>query len=115
MGRVALLDRLPGEDDRVRVERAPVVELHVAAQLEHPLRRLVLADLPRLGEPGDERRGTVAAREVPRDEGLVDLVADEAEALEAVVGLAAAVRDVARGHADPERALRAGSASEGEE
>src|SRR5262249_44365860 len=61
--------------------------------------------LPRLGEAGHQWRQAVAAREIPRDEGLVDLVADEAEALEAIVGLAARVGNVAGRHADAERAL----------
>ena len=46
------------------------------------LRGRVLADVPRLGEPGHERGQPVAPGQVPRDQGLVDLVADEAEAFE---------------------------------
>src|SRR4030095_11617477 len=57
----------------------------------------------------------VAPCEVPSDEGLVDLVPDEAEPFEAVVGLTAAVRDVARAHADAQGALGVDRAGEGQE
>jgi hypothetical protein len=109
-----VLDRVVREQHGVGVERAAVVELHVSAQLEDPFLRIALAHLPRFREPGHQRGQLVALREVPGDEGLVDLVADEAEALEAVVRLAAGIGDVGRGHADPQRAFRRSTARERE-
>jgi hypothetical protein len=94
-----------GEHHRVRVEGAAVVELHVLAQLEDPLFRIGLAHFPRLREAGHQRRQFVALPEVPVDERLVDLIAHEPKALEAVVGLPTRIRDVGRGHADAQRAF----------
>ena len=103
--RVLLLDGLVGEDDGVGVEGTAIVERDTTAELEHPLRRRVLAHFPRLRESGYQGRQPIAAAQIPRDQRLVDLVADESEPLEAVVGLAARVGNVAGCHADAQRAL----------
>src|SRR5262249_13731414 len=109
-----VLDRVEREQHGVGIEGAAVVEFHVSAQLEDPLLRIALADLPGFGEPGHQRGQLVTPREVPVDERLVDLVADEAEALEAVVRLAAGVGNVGRGHTDPQGAFRPSASRERE-
>src|SRR4029450_6195947 len=83
--RVLLLDRLEREDDRVGGEWAAVVERYALPEREHPPGGRVFTHPPGSGEAGYQRGQAVAPGQVPRDQGLVDLIAHESEAFEAVV------------------------------
>src|SRR5947207_8060960 len=86
--------------------------LHTLTQGENPTLVVGFIDMPLGGETRFDVGGLLAGPgEVPQNQRIVEIVADEAVALEALIGIAGRYRNVAGGHADgqcPCR-LRAGS------
>jgi hypothetical protein len=103
--RLVIQDLVEVPDHGVGLEVAAVVELHVAAQRDHPARGVALVDFPARGEAGHEHRRLIGRRQVPIDQPVIDRVAHEAHALAALVGLAGRQRHVGCGHADAQGAL----------
>ena len=97
---VLVEDALEVPDHGVGVEIRAVVELHALPQMEDPGLLVVRRLLPFLGQARPQGGELVGLGEVEQDHALEDREAQEAHALEAVVGHAGRGRDVRRRHGD---------------
>ncbi len=89
--------------------------LDALAQREDPALVVGLVDMPFGGEARLDVARLVAARQIPQHQRVVEIVADEAVALEALVGVAGGDRQIAGGHADGQRARGLRGAADGKE
>src|SRR5437764_14600461 len=107
---VAAIGHVP--DDVIGGERTAIVPLHALTQGEDPTLVVGFIDMPLGGKTRSDVGGLLAGPgEIPQNQRIVEIVADEAVALEPLIGSAGRYRNVAGGHADrqcPCR-LRAGS------
>src|SRR5216684_7699289 len=85
---------------------------HVLAQVYDPALVVVRVDLVGGGEAGLDLGGLVRLGQVPQEEGIVKVVADETIPLKTLVGVPRGYRDVAGSHPDGQRAARSGRVRE---
>ena len=105
--RVLLQDLVQIPDHGIGIEWRSIMKFYALAQLEDPFLGIRRVGMPFRSQARRQCRHHVGARQVPVHQRVIELVADEAVTLAALVRDARGLRDVGRGHPDAQRALGA--------
>ena len=106
--RLGVADALEVPDDVVGSEVAAVMPLHALSQGEYPALVVGRIDMPLSREARLDVRRPVALRQIPVDQSVVQIPADEPKAFKALVWIARRNRQIARGHRHLQDAGRPG-------
>src|SRR5882724_1626352 len=96
--RLGIADALEVPDHVVGREVAAIMPLHALSQGKDPALVVGRIDMPLGREARLDVRRPVALRQIPVDQGVVQIPADESKAFKALVWIARRDRQIARGH-----------------
>ena len=92
-------------------ERAAIVPFHALAQMEDPALLIGGINLPARRQARLDVRRLVGRGQIPQRQRVIEVVTDEAEPLEPLIGIAGGDRDIAGGHTDGQDAVGLGRSS----